>query len=113
MGYLITISMRQPPGASETAGRRLTQARETYRHFHCFPAQRFYRLRCPGRDPELQVGLGELRGLIYCSARGPCNRPQTFLHFLETPAQLTCDPSGRQLYIHGGNYRVTRRGIEG
>jgi hypothetical protein len=61
----------------------------------------------------VQVDLGELRGLIYRSARGPCDRPQTFVHFLETPAQLTCDPTGRQLYIQGGNYRVTRRGIEG
>ena len=32
---------------------------------------------------------------------------------LETPAQLTCDVTGTQLYILGGHYRVTRRGIEG
>jgi len=26
---------------------------------------------------------------------------------------LASDPSGKQLYILGGNYRVTARGIEG
>jgi len=32
---------------------------------------------------------------------------------MQTPVQLTCDPRGTQLYIVGGNYRVTERGIEG
>jgi len=61
----------------------------------------------------VQVDLGELRGLIYRSARGLRAQPRTFVHFLEKPARLTCDPTGRQLYIQGGSYRVTRRGIEG
>ena len=28
-------------------------------------------------------------------------------------ARLACDADGTQLYILGGNYRVTRRGLEG
>jgi hypothetical protein len=111
--YLITISAPHRPGAAMTGTARLQLAQETYRRFHCFPASSVYRLRCPRQNPELQVDLGELCGLIYRSARGNCNQPQTFIHFLEIPARLTCDPSGRQLYIQGGNYRVTRRGIEG
>jgi len=113
VGYLITISAPKVPGAPETAGRCLTQARETYRRFHCFPAARTYPLRCPRKDPAVQVYLGELCGLVYRARRGASSQPRTFVHFLETPAQLTCDPDGRQLYIQGGNYRVTRRGIEG
>ena len=109
MGYLITISLTRSPGPAE----RVAQARDIFRRFHCFPAPRIYRLRCPRIHAEVQVDLGELRGLIYRSARGACDRPRTFVHFLETPARLTCDPTGRQLYIQGGNYRVTRRGIEG
>jgi hypothetical protein len=54
-----------------------------------------------------------LRGLIYSSDRGQCGAPRTFIHFLRTPPRLACDPAGRQLYILGGRYRVTRRGIEG
>jgi hypothetical protein len=113
VGYLITIAAPDRPGAAEPSAACLPLARETYRRFHCFPARSTYRMRCPKQDPDVQVDLGELRGLIYRSARGRCNQPQTFIHFLETPARLTCDPSGRQLYIQGGNYRVTRRGIEG
>ena len=57
--------------------------------------------------------LGELRGLIYRSDKGQCGRPGTFIHFMETPPLLACDPAGKQLHIIGGNYRVTSRGIEG
>jgi hypothetical protein len=32
---------------------------------------------------------------------------------MEKPARLACDPEGKQLYIIGGNYRVTERGIDG
>jgi hypothetical protein len=63
--------------------------------------------------PDVLMHLGELHGLIYRSDRGQCGRPRTFVHFFETPADLTCDPHGRQLHILGGNYRITRRGIEG
>jgi len=113
VAYLIAIAPRGLPVASESVRHWLAPARETYRRFHCFPARQSYRLRCLKRAPEVQVDLGDLCGVVYRSARGLRNRPQTFIHFLETPARLTCDPSGRQLYIHGGNYRVTNRGIEG
>lgn len=71
------------------------------------------RLRCPRVIPKLLVHVGELRGLIYRSDRGQRSCPRTFVHFLENPAQLACDPAGRQLYILGGNYRVTPSGLEG
>jgi hypothetical protein len=63
--------------------------------------------------PKVLVRVGDLRGLIYRSDRGQPGCQRTFVHFLESPAQLASDPSGKQLYILGGNYRVTRRGIEG
>jgi hypothetical protein len=113
VGYLITIPAPDRPGAAEMSTACLPLAEETYRRFHCYPARQTLRLRCAKQAPEVQVDLGELCGVIYRSVRGVCNRPQTFIHFLETPARLTCNPSGRQLYIHGGNYRVTNRGIEG
>ena len=101
------------PGGGKAMAKCLQPARDTYQRFHCVPARCWYRLRCPKLNSPVEVDLGELRGLIYRSARGACTRPRTFIHFFETPAQLTCDPSGQQLYIHGGNYRVTHRGIEG
>jgi hypothetical protein len=51
--------------------------------------------------------------LIYRSDRGCRGRPRTFIHFMDRPPLLACNTGGSQLYILGGRYRVTRRGIEG
>lgn len=91
----------------------LRQACDLFEQFHCFPAGQVMRQPCRRVIPKVLVRVGELRGLIYGSDRGQSGCRRTFVHFLETPAQLACDPAGRQLYILGGNYRVTRRGIEG
>jgi hypothetical protein len=93
--------------------RYLTQARELIRPFRCFEVPPLLWRRRQGVIPDVLMHLGELRGLIYRSDRGQCGRPRTFVHFFETPANLTCDSRGRQLYIQGGRYRVTTRGIEG
>lgn len=60
--------------------------------------------------PAVVVDLGELVGVIYRSA-GP-GRPRTYIHFMRRPPRLVTDIDGRQLYIVGGGYRVTRHGIE-
>lgn len=99
--------------APAAANERLREAQGLFRSFHCFDAPRVLRSPCQRVIPEVLVNLGELRGLIYRSDRGQCGQPRTFVHFFETPTRLTCDPRGRQLYIQGGRYRVTTRGIEG
>lgn len=91
----------------------LRNACDTFEQFHCFAPQQVNKLPCARVIPKVLVHLGELRGLIYRSDRGQRGRPRTFVHFMESPAALACDPQGRQLYILGGNYRVTPRGIEG
>jgi hypothetical protein len=63
--------------------------------------------------PNVLVNLGQLRGLIYGSDKGQCGKPRTFIHFMETPPLLASDARGKQLYIVGGKYRITARGIEG
>jgi hypothetical protein len=40
-------------------------------------------------------------------------RPRTYIHFMEDPPRLVTDATGRRLFIVGGSYRVTSRGIEG
>ena len=73
------------------------------------------RVDCPMRERP-QSGLrhiGRLRALIYASDRGARGVPRTFIHFMRRWPRLACDRSGRQLFIVGGNYRVTPRGIEG
>jgi hypothetical protein len=89
------------------------RAAELFERFHSFQPPALIRCRCRRTIPRVVVRLGELRGLIYRSDRGQRGSPRTFIHFMEQPPALACDPAGRQLYILGGQYRVTARGIEG
>lgn len=81
--------------------------------FHHYPPARLIYQRCRRLTPSVLVRLGKLKGLIYSSDRGQRGQPRTFVHFLRTPPLLACDEEGTQLYVLGGRYRVTRRGIEG
>jgi hypothetical protein len=91
----------------------LNEARRLFERFHCFTPLESRLARCHRLIPPVLVHVGELRGLIYRSDRGQCGSPRTYIHFLQTPARLACDPQGKQLYVLGGRYRVTPRGIEG
>jgi hypothetical protein len=92
---------------------RPTTAMTLFENFHRYSPPVFRYQHCRRLIPEVLVRLGRLKGLIYSSDRGQPGQPRTFIHFLETPPQLACDGAGKQLYILGGRYRVTRRGIEG
>jgi hypothetical protein len=61
--------------------------------------------------PRSILDLGALRGVIYTRDFGGTRR--TYVHFMEDPPRLACDGQGRQLFVVGGSYRVTSRGIEG
>jgi hypothetical protein len=113
MSYLVRISVTGRVNEPLEVRGCLRQGREFIRPFQCFETPRLLRRRGRGMIPDALMRLGELRGLIYRSDRGKRGKPRTFVHFFETPAQLTCDSQGRQLHILGGNYRITRRGIEG
>jgi len=112
VGYI--VAKRYCKRADESTGDRdCDQARELFERFHCFTATRVIRRPCRRVIPPALAYLGQLRGLIYSSDRGQPGRPRTFIHLMETPPTLACDPAGSQLYILGGRYRVTSRGIEG
>jgi len=58
--------------------------------------------------------VGELRGVIYRTRRAPGEAPKNYVHFFQRrPPLLVTNPAGTRLYIVGGHYRVTPRGIEG
>jgi hypothetical protein len=58
--------------------------------------------------------LGELRGVIYRASQTPGEVPKNYVHFFhERLPVLAADLTGNRLYIIGGQYRVTKRGIEG
>ena len=110
MGY---VELPDARTLQESRCRCLDEARKLFEQFHRFASPESRRARCQRLIPPVLVHVGELRGLIYRSDRGTCRSPRTFIHFMRTPARLACDPQGRQLYVLGGRYRVTPRGIEG
>jgi hypothetical protein len=59
------------------------------------------------------VQLGEAVGLIYRSDRWQRGRTRTYIHFMKDPPLLASNVAGTQLFLIGGSYRVTSRGIEG
>lgn len=58
--------------------------------------------------------VGELRGVIYRASRAPGEAPKNYVHFFQRRLpMLVTNPTGTRLYIIGGQYHVTPRGIEG
>jgi hypothetical protein len=91
----------------------MQQGIDLYRVFHSFGPSR---LRVVGRSrimPPIVVDLGELVGVMYRSDKGRPGQPRTYIHRMEDPPRLVSNVEGTQLYIVGGSYRVTPRGIEG
>lgn len=113
VAYILSIRFPQPVDAVHRCNPSLATARQLFERFHSFAPPHTERRQCRRLIPKVLVNLGELRGLIYRSDKEQCGGPRTFIHFMETPPLLTSDPGGRQLYIVGGDYRVTSRGIEG
>jgi hypothetical protein len=114
VSYVITFSVTSTkPLPRERVPESLRRAEELFRRFHCFRSEQTIRLPQDRVIPEVLTHVGELCGLIYRSDRGQRGRPRTFVHFFKLRPQLTCDARGQRLYILGGNYRVTYRGVEG
>lgn len=63
--------------------------------------------------PPVVVRLGTLQGLIYRSDKWTPGFDRNYIHFMEDPPLLVCSPQGNQLYVLGGSYRISARGIEG
>jgi hypothetical protein len=71
------------------------------------------RVAFPRVIPPILIQLGDLVGLIYRSNKWHAGDPRTYIHFMQERPRLLCDTGGRQLFLVGGSYRVTQRGIEG
>ena len=113
MAYIVSIRFRSPVRRIAHGAENFEPARQLFERFHSFRPPQVLRRPCRRLIPKVLVKLGHLRGLIYSSDKEQCGRPRTFIHFMDTPPLLASDSDGKQLYIVGGNYRVTARGIEG
>jgi hypothetical protein len=99
---------------SRSSGYRSEQFAKARRLFETFAGFAAPTAECRRVDrilPEVLVDLGALRGVVYTRDHGDARR--TFIHFMDDPPRLLCDVDGRQLYVLGGSYHITRRGIEG
>jgi hypothetical protein len=86
---------------------------QLYRRFNRFPPGRYERVPHSRLMPPVAVELGELAGIIYRSHKWQPGQLRTYIHFMEDPPRLVSNVEGNQLYLVGGSYRVTKRGIEG
>ena len=84
-----------------------------YHGFSGFEPARVVKVHHPRVIPPVVVELGELVGLIYRSDKGQPGQALTYIHRMEDPPRLVSNIEGTQLYIVGGSYQVTPRGIEG
>ena len=84
-----------------------------YRAFNRFGPSRVTTVDHSRVIPPVVVELGELVGLMYRSDKGQPGQPRTYIHQMEDPPRLVSNIEGTQLYIVGGSYQVTARGIEG
>lgn len=84
-----------------------------YHGFNGFESAQVVKVHHPRVIPPVVVELGELVGLMYRSDKRQPGRPQTYIHRMEDPPRLVSNIEGTQLYIVGGSYQVTPRGIEG
>jgi hypothetical protein len=108
LAYILSNGQRRSRDAACFA-----EACAKFREIRRFAPGRMLWLRCPRLMPRVLVQFGELRGLIYATDRGRPGMGRTYIHFMERPPLLACNSRGDQLYVLGGDYRITRRGIEG
>jgi hypothetical protein len=113
VSYITLTSCPTRHGWPQHCSKCLREARNRFHLFHCFDPATVVRAPCRRLIPKVLVHLGHLRGLIYSSDKGTRGYRRTYIHFMERPPRLTCNPEGNQLYIIGGRYRITPRGIEG
>ena len=102
-------------GASASPGPlsgALEDASALYRRFTRLPARSVQRVPHHRIVPPVVVELGRLVAVMYRSDKW-VGHPRTYIHYMEDPPRLVSDVAGRQLFVVGGNYRITARGIEG
>ena len=110
MAYLV-LKRGAADMSSQRDSMQLAQAQRLFATFAGFEPRRIACARIDRHVPDVLVDLGALRGVVYTKDHGGARR--TYIHFMDDPPRLLCDARGRQLYVQGGSYRITQRGIEG
>jgi len=113
MGYFHDGPLRVERSVVRNNG-EIDRAVQMFETFAGCKPDRSERQRIDRVVPPVLVELGALRGLIYTkSHEASRGHGRTYIHFMEDPPRLMCDADGRRLFVVGGTYRITERGIEG
>jgi hypothetical protein len=91
----------------------MQQGRSLYHAFNGFSPSHVVKIHYSRVIPPVVVELGELVGVMYRSDKGQPGQRRTYIHRMEDPPHLVSNIEGTQLYIVGGTYQVTPKGIEG
>jgi Transglutaminase-like superfamily len=100
-------------GGAQSLSGYIRHGTDLFRRFNQFEPRCITRVTHWRVLPPVVVQIGELVGLIYRSDKWQRGEPRTYIHVLRDPPRLVSDIKGQQLFMLGGSYRVTPRGIEG
>ncbi len=109
------VKMNPVPPSSRAGMRRAThsaieQAADLYERFSGQTAVEVGRVKVPPL-PAVAVVIGEVDGVLYSTVRdGVLEKYKHKFHKKDRPL-LIVDPTGKNLYLLGGNYDFTERGI--
>lgn len=98
--------------ATRALSRAVRDASSLYRRFTRLPARSLQRVSHQRLMPPVVVELGHLAAVVYRSDKW-VGHPRTYIHYMKDPPRLVSDVAGRRLFLIGGSYHVTARGIEG
>lgn len=89
----------------------IDRAKRAYENFRGFSPTEVVHARLPDK-PVTAYHMGDVEGIMYRTERD--GETQRYMHKFKDDAgpSLCVQDDGSQLYLTGGNYRVTERGIE-
>ena len=102
----VAISGKVPLSKRAQASR----AADLYSEFSGHEADEFDMVQKPV-VPDVLTVIGELESVIYSTVRD--NEPERYIHKFKAKSRpmLCVGPDGEQLFLIGGNYQFTDRGI--
>ncbi len=103
-------AVRRNPAGQSVEG-EVRQAVERFTGFRGFAPAGVSRVNAPA-VPRVLLTIGECTGIMYRTNRG--GQVDQYLHRFQKSSRptLCCSSDGKTLYLLGGAYRVTDRGIE-
>ena len=94
-------------GASKT---QLARAADLYERFSGHQAEAIGKIRVPD-IPKIGVAIGEIDGVLYTTVRDGVTEKYIHKFHKNDKPLFVVSPDGKSMYLIGGNYTFTERGI--